>query len=161
VKILACVAAVTVSALAASGCARSVGASQQSSTDALRLHESWSGDVSPALRNFIRSTIAVPDGPMSEIDVYGPDTRAALVKAASGDIAVDTPRQQNEPFYLIVLHGKFACGVCPVPPGTSAPQGTIEWRIWSHGAAAAGMGVTSNLPAAVSLLNRVAVIQLS
>jgi hypothetical protein len=160
VRAIACAAAVLACALATSGCASSLAAHQQSSTDAVRLHESSYGQLSWPLRNFIHSTIASSsDDSISEIDVYGPASRAALVKASSGDGVFESPREQQKLFYLIVLHGRFVCGLCSGPAGAKPPQGTIETFIWSHGAAAAGYGIRSSLPAAVSLLNRLAVIQ--
>jgi hypothetical protein len=161
-KALAYGAAVIASALAASGCAGSVAAHQQSWTDATQIHESTVGQLSQPLRKFMRSTIIESgEGSATEIDVYGPASRTVLVKDLTGDMAVESPRQLTQPFYLIVLHGHFVCGTCPVPYGAKAPAGTIETRIWSHGTAAVEYGVTSNLPMAVSLLNHPATIQLS
>jgi len=158
-RVLACAAAVIACALAASGCASSFAAHQHSSTDAIGLHELGYDQLSQPLREFIRSTIA--QGSVTEIDVYGPASRADPVKASSGDVVVESPRQQKKPFYLIVLHGHFSCGTCSLPMGAKAPQGAIETYVWSHGASALDYGLRNSLPAAISLLNRLAVIQLS
>lgn len=164
-KLLGCAAVLVASALATSACAGGHSTSSQSSTtktDALQLHESGDSRLSPALRNFIRSTIAGPsDGPISEIDVYGPGSRAALVKASSGDIVSESAGEEKMPFYLIVFHGHFICRSCTGPAGSKPPQGTIETRVWSHGEGAADYGIQSSLPPAVSLLNQVATITLS
>jgi hypothetical protein len=161
-KAIACAAAVLACALAASGCASSVAANQQPSTDAIQLHWSTYHQLSQPLRSFIRSTIAAPDnGPISEIGVYGPASRAVLVKASSGDLVSENPAEQNRPFYLIVFHGHFACGLCSRPFGAKSPQGRIETRIWSHGLGAVEFGISNSLPSSVSLLNHLAVIQLS
>jgi hypothetical protein len=134
----------------------------QTSTDAIRLHEAGYGQLSSKLLDFIRTTIRdSPDDHLTEIDVYGPGTRAALVKASSGDILYPTGRQMTEPFYLVVLHGQFVCGECSRPAGASAPQGTIETHVWSPTAGSLDFGVQHSLPPAVSLLNQLATIQLS
>jgi outer membrane murein-binding lipoprotein Lpp len=161
-KVLACVAAVIASAVATSGCASSHAAQHQASTNAIQLHESGYDQLSPKLQDFIRSTIRdSPDGHVTEIDVYGPGTRAALVKASSGDIVYPTGREATEPFYLIVLHGHFVCTGCSGPAGSKPPTGTIETHVWSPAAGSLDFGIQNSLPPAVSLLNRLAVIQLS
>lgn len=161
-RALACAAAVIASTFAASGCASSHVAHQQSSTDAIRLHESGYNQLSLKLQNFIRSTIRdSPDGHVTEIDVYGPGTRAALVKASSGDVVYPTGREATERFYLIVSRGNFVCQECSAPAGAKPPQGTIETHVWSPVAGSRDFGIQSTLPAAVSRLKRLAVIQLS
>ena len=161
-KALACAAAVIASALATSGCAGSHAAHRQSSTDISQLHESGYNRLSPKLQNFIRSTIRdSPDGHATEIDVYGPGTRAALVKASSGDVVYPTGREATEPFYLIVLHGHFVCQDCTGPAGHKAPRGTLETRVWSPTAGGTDFGIGNSLPSAVSSLHRLAVITLS
>jgi len=158
-RALACAAAVIASALAASGCANRMVVHHQSSTDAIQLQESG---LSPKLQSFIRTTIRDSHGDrLTEIDVYGPGTRAALVKASSGDIVYSTGREATEPFYLIVLHGHFVCTGCTGPAGHKPPRGTIETHVWSPKAGSLDFGIQNGLPAAVSLLNRLAVIQLS
>ncbi len=155
-------AAVIACALGVSACASSHSAPNQSSTDAIELHESSYGSLPPSLQNFIHSTIATePNGEMREIDVYGPGSRAALVKASSGDVVTESPSELRQRFYLIVFHGHFICRSCTGPAGSKPPQGTIETRVWSHGEGAADYGIQSSLPPAVSLLNQVATITLS
>jgi hypothetical protein len=156
-RALACAAAVIACAPAASGCASSYAAHQHSSTDAIGLHELGYDQLSQPLREFVRSTVA--QGSVTEIDVYGPASRTDLVRASSGDVVFQSPRQQRKPFYLIVLHGHFVCGGCHGPMGAKAPEGTIETYVWSHGASALDFGLSNNLPAAIYLLNRPAVIQ--
>lgn len=158
----ACAAVVIASALAASGCASGRAAHNQSTTDAIQLHEVGYNQLSPKLQNFIRSMIRdTADGHVTEIDVYGPATRAALVKASSGDEVLPAGRESTAPFYLIVSHGRFVCQGCRGPAGAKPPQGTIETRVWSPAAGSLDFGIQSSLPAAVSLLNRLAVIQIS
>jgi hypothetical protein len=114
----------------------------------------------PKLKDFIRTTIKdSPNGHATELDVYGPGTRAVLVRAASGDIVHPTGREATEPFYLIVLHGHFACGSCSRPAGADAPQGSIETQVWSPTAGSTDFGIQHSLLPAVSLLNHLATIQ--
>ena len=161
-RALACAAVVIATSLAASGCASGHAARNQTSTDAIQLHEVGYDQLPPKLQDFIRSTIRDSlDGRSTEIDVYGPASRAALVQASSGDVVVESARQRNKPFYLIVLHGHFVCGECRRPAGAKSPEGTIETHVWSPTAGTLDFGVQSSLPAAVSLLNRLAVIQVS
>lgn len=162
-RALACVAAVIASALATSGCASSNAAHSEASTAAVQLHEIGYNQLSRPLQHFIRSTLATGPhaGPVTEIEIYGPASRAALVEASSGDMVVGSPRQRKQAFYLIVFHGQFVCGSCHGPAGSRAPQGTIETRVWSPTAGVADFGIGNSLPAAVSLLNPLAVIQVS
>lgn len=159
---LVCAALVIATVLAASGCASSHAARYQSSTDAVQFNEVGYEQLPPKLRDFIRTTIRDSlDGRATEIDVYGPASRAALVKASSGDVVVETAGQRDKPFYLIVLHGHFVCGECSRPLGAKSPEGTIETHVWSPTAGTLDFGVQSSLPATVSLLDRVAMIQVS
>lgn len=161
-KALVCAGVVLASLLATAGCASSHAVHRESSTDAIQLHQSGHNELSPKLQSFIRSTIRdSPDGQASEIDVYGPGTRAALVKASSGNVVYPTGREATEPFYLIVLHGQFVCQDCSGPAGHKAPQGTIETRVWSPTAGGTDFGIGDSLPSAVSSLHRLAVITLS
>jgi hypothetical protein len=159
-RALACAAFVT--ALAVSGCASSHAAQPHSSTDAIQLHELGYDQLPLERQSFICSMIRdSPNGDLTEIDVYGPGTRAALVKASSGDDVYPTGRQATKPFYLVVSHGHFVCGECSRPLGATSPEGTTETHVWTRGAGSLDFGIGDNLPAAVSLLNRLAVIQLS
>ncbi len=116
----------------------------------------------PSLQNFIHSTIATePNGEMSEIDVYGPGSRAALVKASSGDVVTESPSELKRRFYLVVLHGHFVCNGCSGPAGHKPPHGTIETQVWSPAEGSTDFGISNSLPAAVSQLPRPATITLS
>src|SRR4249919_3229312 len=98
-RALACAAVVI--ALGTSACAGSHARSDTSTTktDAIQVHASGYNSLTPPLQNFIRSLMAAPtDGPIDEIDVYGPGSRAALVKASSGDIVVMSPREARQRF---------------------------------------------------------------
>jgi hypothetical protein len=156
-------AVLVVIALATSACAGGHSASSTSSTDALRLHESTSGPLSQPLRGFIHSTIktGTPDGPVNEIDVYGPASRSALVTASSGESVAESPRELKERFYLLVLHGHFVCGSCSGPAGAKPPHGTIETHIWSPAEGSTDFGISNSLPPALGHLHRLATITLS
>lgn len=161
-KALACAAVVI--ALGTSACASGHTRSDTSTTktDAVQMHASGYNSLTPPLQNFIRSIIAAPsDGPVHEIDVYGPGSRSALVKASSGDIVVMSPREARLRFYLIVDRGRFVCGGCSGPAGHKPPRGTIETHVWSQAEGGTDFGIGSRLPAAVSRLQRLAVIKLS
>jgi hypothetical protein len=98
---------------------------------------------------------------VNEIDLYGPGSRRALVKASSGDLVVESPRERKQSFYLIVLHGRFVCDSCTGPASAKPPHGTIETRVWSPVAGGTDFGFGHSLPAAVSRLHRLAKITLS
>ena len=161
-RALACAAVVI--ALGTSACASSHARSETSTTktDAIQLHASGYNSLTLPLQNFIRSLIAAPaDGPINEIDVYGPGTRAALVRASSGDIVVMSPREARQRFYLIAARGRFVCDGCSGPAGHKPPHGTVETRVWSQAEGGTDFGICGGLPAAVSRLHRLAVIKLS
>lgn len=103
------------------------------------------------------STRAV--GHVLRVEVYGPGSRAALVRASSGDIVRESPRERRERFYLIVLHGRFVA--MSHPAGTTAPQGTIETQVWSRSEGVTDTGIGDRIPAAVAGLHRLAVLRLS
>jgi hypothetical protein len=126
------------------------------------MHASGYNALGPPLRNFVRSVIAAPsDGPINEIDVYGPASRAALVKASSGDIVVMGAREARQRFYLIVARGQFVCRGCSGPAGHKPPHGTIETRVWSQAEGGTDFGICSGLPAAMAKLHRLATVRLS
>jgi hypothetical protein len=161
-KALAYAAVLITSALGTSACASAHSAPNQSSTDAVQLHESTYGRLSQPLRNFIHSIEAgSPDGPVTEIDVYGPGSRAALVKASSGDVVLESPRERPLRFYLVVVRGQFVCAGCSGPPGHRPPRGTIETHVWSPVEGGTDFGISDKLPAAVSSLPQLAAITLS
>jgi hypothetical protein len=161
-RLLACAAVVVASAIAASACASGHSETKQSTTDAIQLHETNYERLPPSLRNFIRSLIASPtDGPLHEIDVYGPRSRSALVKASSGDVVMEDTSESKQRFYLVVVRGHFVCNGCSGPPGHKPPRGTIETHVWSQAEGATDFGISNSLPAAMSRLHALAVITLS
>jgi hypothetical protein len=162
-RALACAAVLVACVLGLPACASGHSGSNQSSTDAIQLHESGYNSLPLSLQNFIHSAIknGPPDGPVREIDVYGPGSRAALVKASSGDVVLESPGELKQRFYLIVLHGNFVCSDCTGPAGAKPPQGTIETHVWSRAEGSTDFGISHSLPAAVSQLHRLATITLS
>src|SRR5436309_817273 len=71
------------------------------------------------------------DPSVKTAQVYGPNSRYALVKASSGDLVQRTARERKN-FYLIVLHGHFVCGGCTGPVAGAKPaRGKIATEIWS------------------------------
>jgi hypothetical protein len=150
-------------ALGTSACAGSHSGRNQSSTDALQLHESTDGSLPQPLRNFIHSikTAGPPNGPVNQIDVYGAASREALVRASSGEFVAESPRELKQRFYLIVLHGHFACDACSGPAGAKPPHGTIETHVWSPAEGSTDFGISNSLPAAMTHLHRLATITIS
>jgi hypothetical protein len=93
--------------------------------------------------------------------VYGPDSRSALVQASSGDLIPRTGDLRR--FYLIVVHGHFVCGNCsgPAADANKPPRGTIATNVWSVKAArSTDFGLSHGLPAAMSHLGQPIVISL-
>lgn len=161
-KTLSCVALLSAIALGLSACARSHSGQDQPSTDAIQLHESGYNSLPPSLQNFVHSIEAgSPDGQVNEIEVYGPGTREALVRASSGDFVAMSPRESQLPFYLIVVHGHFVCNGCSGPAGHKPPRGAIETHVWSRAEGSTDFGISNSLPAAVSRLHRLATITIS
>ena len=80
------------------------------------------------------------------VEVYGPGSRRALVKASSGDL-LQKIAAERKGFYLIVLHGHFVAGSHPA--GTKAPRGTVETQVWSAKEGVTDTGISNGLPAAV------------
>jgi hypothetical protein len=83
------------------------------------------------------------------VEVYGPGSRRALVKASSGDL-VQNIAAERKGFYLIVLHGHFV-GFSH-PAGTKAPHGTVETEVWSAAQGVTDTGINNRLPTAVHRL---------
>ena len=167
-RTLAGTAVVAAIALSTSACAGGQAAHHVSATiagtktDAIQLQETGYNALPIPLQNFIRSLIASPgDGPANEIDVYGPGSRAALVKASSGEVVVGSAHERKERFYLIVLHCHFVCRGCSTPAGGEPPRGTIETHVWSQAEGSTDFGIGNRLPAAVSHFHRQAVLTLS
>jgi len=100
------------------------------------------------------------DTSVKTAQVYGPDSRYALVKASSGDLVQKTVRERKG-FYLIVLHGHFVCDSCTGPAGAKAPRGTIATDVWSPKAGGTDFGLSDHLPAAMSHLRGPTVIQIA
>jgi hypothetical protein len=145
-----------------SACGSSHSGSNQSSTDAIQLHASGYNSLPISLQHFVHSIEAgAVDGPVHEIDVYGPGSRPALVKASSGDIVTPGPGELRPRFYLVVLHGRFVCTGCSGPAGSKPPRGTIETHVVSSSGRSLDFGIGSGLPPAVSQLHRLATVTLS
>jgi hypothetical protein len=98
---------------------------------------------------------------VTRVEVYGPASRLALVRASSGSWVSESPDERNARFYLIVLYGKFVCGSCSVPRGAGAPRGTVETHVWSPAVGGTDFGLGDRLPAPVSRLPRLAVIRVA
>lgn len=84
-----------------------------------------------------------------------------LVKASSGDRVVESPRELRMRFYLVVLHGRFVCHLCPLPPGAKPPRGTIATIVWSPREGVADSGVSDRLAAGMARLGRPITISLN
>jgi hypothetical protein len=82
----------------------------------------------------------------NRVEVYGPGSRRALVKASSGDL-VQKLAAERRGFYLIVLHGHFVAGSSP--SGAKPPHGTVETQVWSAKEGVTDTGISNRLPAAV------------
>jgi hypothetical protein len=109
------------------------------------------------IRSILKTSPASGTGSVRKIEVYGPGSRSALVKASSGGLVVESASERKARFYLIVLHGSF---VGDAPHGTEAPHGTIETKVWSPTEGLTDVGVSPFLPGGVSRLHRLAVIRL-
>ena len=132
-------------------------------------HESTYGSLPRPVRNFVQSTLKTrPNaGHVHEVDVYGPGSRTALVKASSGDWVAESAREARERFYLIVLQGHFVCTGCGSAPRMLArpgkpPQVTIETLVWSPAVGhSTDLGLSDSLPAAMSRLHWLGTVTLS
>jgi hypothetical protein len=122
-------------------------------------HAGAGGSVSslPAPVRAHLNSLLQGDSSVQSIDVYGPASRQALVKASSGDIVENTPGR----FYLYVLHGHFVCTDCSGPAGHKAPSGTIETYVWSPTGGGTDYGIGHGLPSAVSSLHKLASVAVS
>ena len=89
------------------------------------------------------------DRSVKSAQVYGPDSRSALVNASSGDLVQKTVRERKG-FYLIVLRGHFVCDSCSGPAGAKRPRGTVATDVWSPRGGRTDFGLSERLPAAVS-----------
>jgi hypothetical protein len=161
-RALACVAVLLATTFGVSACASSRAGQNESSTDAIQLHQSGYNALPLPLQRFIHSIEAGDvDGTVNEIDVYGPGSRPALVKASSGDVITPGPGELKRRFYLVVLHGNFVCGGCTGLAGAKPPHGKIETHVVSSTGRSLDFGIGSSLPPAVSQLHRPATITLS
>jgi hypothetical protein len=91
----------------------------------------------------------------NRVEVYGPGSRRALVRASSGDL-VQKVAAERKGFYLVVLHGHFVAGSHPA--GTKAPRGTVETQVWSAKEGVTDTGISNRLPAAVYRLKGPALV---
>jgi hypothetical protein len=91
------------------------------------------------------------------VEVYGPGSRRALVRASSGDLVQEIPAERKG-FYLIVLHGHFVAGSHPA--GTKAPRGTVETQVWSAKEGVTDTGISNRLPATLSRLKGPALVSI-
>jgi hypothetical protein len=123
--------------------------------------------VPPSLRSFIfKTTAGFPGGTLAAIDVYGPGTRAALVKASMGNIphsSVGYIRNKwgGKGFYLVVFHGQFFCGGCGSSHSLQTPQAAIEVWVWSPLKGQTDWAIMKNLLPAVTGLHRLAKVALT
>jgi hypothetical protein len=98
------------------------------------------------------------DTSVQTAQVFGPGSRFALVKAASGDLVQKIPRERKG-FYLIVLHGHFVCDSCTGPAGAKPPRGKIATSVWSPKAGGTDFGL-SDRPVKMSRLRGPTVVVL-
>ena len=112
-----------------------------------------STDLPASLQKFILATTTTKPGrrpSITAVDVYGPGSRGAFVRASSG-ARVLTSVGERKGFYLLVLHGHFVAASHPA--GTKSPHGTIETEVWSARTGVTDSGIISHVPDAVSRLN--------
>ncbi len=116
-----------------------------------------------SLRSFVHSTMSdsTKDNRIDSINVYGPGSRTALVKASSGGIVYPQGNEVNDTFYLLVLHGHFNCLSCSAPARGKPPTGTIETRVWSPQEGSTDFGISGSVPSAVAKLHQLAAITAS
>ena len=154
-KVLACAVVLIACGLGTSACA-----SGQYQCEHLDCESALAKAPLPSsLRSFVGETVTgiSPDGGFWELDVYGPGSRSALVKASSGDQVHESPGQAKERFYLVVLQGDFSnCRSCNHPAGRIPRHGSVETRVWSAGGGTTDYGISKYLPAALSGLHRLA-----
>jgi hypothetical protein len=96
-----------------------------------------------------RTAKSLGDTSVKTAQVYGPDSRYALVQTSSADLVQKTVRERKG-FYLIVLHGHFVCDSCSVPAGAKPPRGTIATDVWSPSAGGTDFGLSHRPPAGLS-----------
>jgi hypothetical protein len=126
------------------------------------VHVTGGARLPPRLLKVIGRMIRTPAGSpdrssVKRIEVYGPGSESALVRASSGDLVPASP-DRKAGFYLIVLHGRFVCESCSGPANAKPPHGTIETTVWSPVVGATDFGLSNRLRTAVPRLHRLAVI---
>lgn len=113
--------------------------------------------VRKQLQSYVRAARhSTADTSVQTIEVYGPGSRTALVRASSGDVVEKSKGQ----YYLFVLHGHFICTDCSGPAGAKPPHGTIETYVWSPTAGGTDFGIANSLTPAISSLHRLALMTL-
>ena len=141
---LAAVAVLLATALSLSACGRS---------------SSQSAQLPPSLRTYAQSILEdAPNGVATEVEVYGPGSRAHLVKADSGDWVLESASEKRTRFYLVVAHGHFTNYVFSPPVGfKQPPPATIATFIRSAQGKTTDSGFKNSIGPGVSGLNRLAV----
>jgi hypothetical protein len=115
--------------------------------------------VPASLRSFIYNEL--PGAGIDAIDVYGPGTRAALVKASMGDIRHSSVRDighkwEGKGFYLVVFHGQFYCGGCGGRDSRQTPQASVWVWVWSPSSGGTDVAIMKNPPPGVTKLHQLA-----
>lgn len=142
-------------ALSASACGGSHGVATK------KAHLHFPSTLSTSLVSYVRTVVKSSDGTVSSVDVYGPGSRAGLVKASSGDVVVESAKEKAMRFYLVVLKGSFVCTGCSGPAGSKPPHGTVETYVWSAEESGTDYGIGNSAGPGVSQLRRVATIAVS
>jgi hypothetical protein len=66
------------------------------------------------------------------------------------------PRSAANPrVYVIVLRGRFVCGICSAPPGAKLPRGRSAQIIWVPGKGVTDFGLTARMPRGLQRLGHV------
>lgn len=107
-----------------------------------------------------RTARFLSDPTVATATVFGPSSRVALVRAASGDLVRETARQRRERFYLIVLRGHFVCRTCSAPPGGKLPRGRIATLVWTPSQGVTDLGVSNRLRPSISHLGTPTILNL-
>jgi hypothetical protein len=77
----------------------------------------------PLVRVAAQARRGLDDPHVATVDVYSTTARAFTRASNQAD-----PSGPDQDVYVLVLHGHFTCGLCPVPAGAPAPKGTMaEW----------------------------------
>jgi hypothetical protein len=93
--------------------------------------------------------------------VFDTTRRAALdVVSVGEDPAHDPSANSSATVFLIVLHGRFVCPMCSVPPGGKQPSGTIATVVWSSIRGTTDFSLSRHLPTQLSRLGRATTIRI-